>query len=98
MSVSVAAGDAAQAAPQLATGLASIERSRGLWRSALESLPELRTLRVTPSTLHADTWCLLVPTNADAAKLRQCAPTLREHAKQALGVAVEMRVKVTLAP
>ncbi len=93
--MSVTAVEAAQAAPQLSAGLASLRQSRHLWQLATDASPDLQLLRVTPSTLQESSWTLMVPGNAEAAKLRQSAPKLAALAQAAQGRLVEVRIKIS---
>jgi hypothetical protein len=70
---------AAQESPTLArlTGLA---RESGQRFEAVQGLiPEALRAAVQPGPIDGETWCLLVRSNAAAAKLRQLLPSLQVH-------------------
>ena len=68
--------EAAEASPTLAR-LAQLARESGERLKAVEQLipPPLRSA-VRPGPIDGTTWCLLVDSNAAAAKLRQVLPAL----------------------
>lgn len=71
--------EAAQGAPTLAR-LAQLARESGERLKAVEQLipPSLRSA-VRPGPIDGTTWCLLVDSNAAAAKLRQILPALQSQ-------------------
>ena len=72
----VSAHDAAQSAPSLAH-LAKLGRESADRLKAIESLiPEALRSAVKAGPIDEKTWCLLVSSNAAAAKIRQLLPLL----------------------
>jgi hypothetical protein len=71
--------EAAEASPTLAR-LAQLARESGERLKAVEPLipPSLRAA-VRPGPIDGTTWCLLVDSNAAAAKLRQVLPALQSQ-------------------
>jgi hypothetical protein len=69
--------EAAEASPTLAR-LAQLARESGERLKAVEQLipPPLRA-SIRPGPIEGTTWCLLVDSNAAAAKLRQVLPALQ---------------------
>lgn len=69
---------AAEEAPTLAR-LAQLARESGERLRAIESsIPAPLRASIRPGPIEGTTWCLLVETNAAAAKLRQLLPLLQQ--------------------
>lgn len=68
---------AAEASPTLAR-LLELARQSGEWLQAVEpSIPAPLRTSIRPGPIEGTTWCLLVDSNAAAAKLRQLLPVLQ---------------------
>lgn len=70
---------AADESPTLAK-LAALAQESGERLKAVEALvPPLLRASLQPGPIDGDTWCLMVKSNAAAAKLRQLLPALQAH-------------------
>lgn len=85
---------AAQEAPTLAS-LAALARESGQRLEALKSLmPAPMHSAVQPGPIDGDSWCLLVSSNAVAAKLRQLLPAFQAHLRSRGWNVRSIRLKV----
>ena len=91
---------AAQESPTLAR-LTELARDSAERLKAVEPLiPEALRSAVKPGPIDATTWCLLVQSNAAAAKLRQLLPALAAHLRgQGWEIsAVRLKVQINREP
>jgi hypothetical protein len=85
---------AAQESPTLARLTDLVRASSARLQAIAPLLPAALRASVQAGPLEDGCWCLLVSSNAVAAKLRQLLPALQSHlAQQGLGVA-SVRIKV----
>ena len=84
---------AVSAAPSLAR-LASLARESG---DRLAAILPLVPAGLRPGPIEDGVWCLLVPNNAAAAKLRQLAPALQAHLRSGGWQVTSIRLKVQTA-
>jgi hypothetical protein len=89
--------DAVERAPALARLSRLAAESAARLRAVQPALPPALRELVRPGPIDETSWCLLVPHNAAAAKLRQLTPTLLQRL-QAAGHPVDaIRVRVERA-
>ncbi len=85
---------AAEASPQLASLAARARESSERLAAVRALLPGAMASQVEAGPIEGQDWCLLVKSNAAAAKLRQMLPHLQQHlARRGLPVAV-IRLKI----
>jgi len=86
--------EATEESPTLA-GLAARAREAGERLAAVEDLipPEMRAA-VKAGPAEGDSWCMLVNSNAAAAKLRQLAPALQSRLRMRGWDVATIRIKV----
>ncbi len=85
---------AAEAAPQLATLAARAQESAQRLAAVRPLLPGALASQIEPGPLEGSDWCLLVKTNAAAAKLRQMVPVLQDHLRRRGLPVASIRLKV----
>lgn len=89
---------AAQESPTLAR-LTELARDSGERLKAIERLiPEALRSAIKPGPIDGETWCLLVQSNAAAAKLRQLLPSLQSHLRSQGWEVSAIRLKVHINP
>lgn len=89
---------AAQESPTLAR-LTELARDSGARLKAIERLiPEALRGAIKPGPIDGETWCLLVQSNAAAAKLRQLLPSLQAHLRSQGWAVTAIRLKVQINP
>ena len=85
---------AAEEAPVLAR-LAQLARDSGERLKAIEtSIPDPLRASIRPGPVEGTTWCLLVDSNAAAAKLRQLLPLLQQKLNRLGWEVTAIRLKV----
>lgn len=87
---------AAEAAPQLASLAARAQESSDRLAAVRPLLPGALASQVEAGPLEGQDWCLLVKSNAAAAKLRQMLPSLQQHLRQRGLPVAAIRLKVLL--
>jgi hypothetical protein len=88
---------AAQESPTLAK-LTQLARESGERLKAVESLiPHALRSAVRPGPIDGESWCLLVDSNAAAAKLRQLVPALLGRLRDRGAPITSIRLKVQVA-
>jgi hypothetical protein len=88
---------AAQESPTLAK-LTQLARESGEQLKAVESLiPQALRSAVRPGPIDGESWCLLVDSNAAAAKLRQLVPALLGRLRDRGAPITSIRLKVQVA-
>jgi hypothetical protein len=88
---------AAQESPTLAK-LTQLARESGEQLKAVESLiPHALRSAVRPGPIDGESWCLLVDSNAAAAKLRQLVPALLGRLRDRGAPITSIRLKVQVA-
>jgi hypothetical protein len=91
---SVSLQQAAEEAPTLAR-LAQLARESGERLKAVEtSIPAPLRASIRPGPIEGTTWCLLVDSNAAAAKLRQLLPLLLQRLNSRGNEITAIRLKV----
>ena len=86
--------DALARSEPLGALLRRLQDSQARWAAARDALPPPLAARVRPGTLDDESWTLLAPSGAAAAKLRQCLPQV-QAALDARGLPPRaLRVKV----
>jgi hypothetical protein len=93
----VTALQAAEAAPLLASLAARARESSDRLAAVRPLLPGALASQVEAGTLEGEDWCLLVKSNAAAAKLRQMLPALQQHLRQRGLPVTGIRLKVLLS-
>ena len=92
----VTALQAAEAAPQLASLAARARESSDRLAALRPLLPGALASQVEAGPLEGEDRCLLVKSNAAAAKLRQMLPALQQHLRQRGLPVTGIRLKVLL--
>ncbi len=86
--------EAADAAPTLARLAQLVRESRERLQAVELSIPEALRACVQPGPIEGTTWCLLVDSNAAAAKLRQVVPALLDQLSRRGWQVTAIRLKV----
>lgn len=93
---SVSLQQAAQESPTLAR-LTELARDSGERLKAIERLiPDALRSAIKPGPIDGEAWCLLVESNAAAAKLRQLLPSLQSHLRSRGWQVNSIRLKVQI--
>ncbi|APW36937.1 hypothetical protein RD110_06800 [Rhodoferax koreense] len=79
--------------------LVALTRDSSARLKAIEGLlPAALRKAIRPGPIDGDAWCLLVDSNAAAAKLRQLAPALLAHLRTKGWAVTSLRLKVQIRP
>ena len=85
---------AMEEAPSLARLAHQVAQSRALFEGVQGHIPPTLRSQVMPGPLDGGDWCLLVTSNAAAAKLRQLLPLMRQALRQQGWPVEQVRVKI----
>lgn len=85
---------AIEGAPALARLAQLAEQSGAMWRCVQPLVPVPLRPQVRPGPVDEQGWCLMVSSNAAAAKLRQLLPALRDRLGQEGWPVAAVRVKI----
>lgn len=85
---------ASMESPTLARLTAMTQESQARWKAVQSLVPASLQPLVQPGPIDGATWCLLVKSNAVAAKIRQLAPALQAHLRHRGWEVTVIRLKV----